>query len=151
MPGRSTFSTTCDPSARTARWAWAIDAAASGFSSMDWKISSTRPGNSSSMRCRMSAKSTGAFALQLLEFGGDLVRDEGHDEVLRTWLSLMKVGPSSSSALRRRTSRGWLISSASDLPSWPSLLIDLVTTEERPVCLTNSANPWRTSTMRIWR
>ena len=105
MPGRSTLTTTSRPSLSVAACTWAMEAAASGATSKPAKSSATGWPSEASMRAFASAPSKGgtrswSFASSSAMSGGSRSR-----RVETTWPNFTKIGPSSSSARRRRSPR----------------------------------------------
>ena len=106
IPGRSTLTTTSVPSFSVAACTCAIEAAASGCVSKVAKDSVTGLPSDFSMMVRAVALSNGgtrswSFASSMAISGGSRSR-----RVESACPSLMKMGPSSSSASRRRSARG---------------------------------------------
>ena len=105
-PGRRIFSTTSVPSRRAARWTWAMEAAARGVTSKRPKTCSGGPPSAASTSGRRTSKSR--VAPPLCSRSNSSIQSGGNrsERVDRIWPSLMKVGPSASSASRVRRDRG---------------------------------------------
>ena len=104
--GRSSLTTTSDPSFQTAECTCAMLAAASGSGSIHWKSSSVRPFSWSSSAARTRSK--GIFGQSACSLANSSASESGirSRRVERICPILMNVGPSSSIALRRRSSKG---------------------------------------------
>jgi len=106
--GRSILITTSLPSFQTAEWTCAMLAAASGSGSIQRNSSSVRPFSCSSSAAR--TRSNGIFGQSACSCANSSASASGirSRRVDRICPILMKVGPSSSIAFRRRTSTGAL-------------------------------------------
>ena len=138
--GRSSLMTTSLPSFQIALCTWAMLAAASGSGSIHWKSSSVRPFSWSSSAARTRSK--GIFGQSAWSWANSSASESGmrSRRVERIWPILMNVGPSSSMALRRRTSMG-----AADRSMVPSRLYSQSALALRsglnPLLEMNVANP----------
>ena len=103
MPGRSTFTATSRPSVATAKWTWAIDAAATGTSSKLLNSASIGWPSSASMVRRASApEKAGRWSCRRARSAATLSLKRSA-RVDSAWPSLMKDGPISCSAAASRS------------------------------------------------
>ncbi|OQC04108.1 MAG: hypothetical protein BWX80_02599 [Candidatus Hydrogenedentes bacterium ADurb.Bin101] len=102
MPGRCTFTAMVSPVGRVARYTWLNEAEATGAVSIWENISGSGRPSSSSIMGRISSKSRGVTSSSNPLSSSATVWPIRSGRVLSTWPSLIKVGPSSVSALRRR-------------------------------------------------
>ncbi len=100
--GRITFTTTSSPLFRRAAWTWATEAEASGSRSKRAKTCSIFAPSCSSMR--LTASSGGKGGTLSCSQASSLAMSSGSRSrrVERIWPNLMKIGPRSCSARRRR-------------------------------------------------
>ncbi len=106
MRGRSTFTATSRPDFRVAKCTCAIDALATGSASKLAKTSSMRRPKAFSTSARASRAGNGGTRSCSLASSSAMSSGSRSRRVDSTWPNLTKIGPSRSSARRRRTPRG---------------------------------------------
>ena len=102
IAGRRILTATSSPSVVTAKWTWAIEAAATGRSSKLANSSSIGAPSSASIIQRARARSNGGRSSWSCDRSAASSWPSRSERVARLWPSLMKLGPRSCNAMARR-------------------------------------------------